>query len=418
MYIDKIGIQNFRTFADVHVDFVHSDLNAATLGLPVPKINNVNLILGGNGSGKTTLLKAIAIAALGPAITASGIPMYRVIRRQSVNGTTTTSYAAMSTVAATFTTHHQDYSNNLPPPYSLESRTNISRMGDIELPQWSHPSTEQWSPIFSNSSDAFFFVGYGATRRVESRDIYDPGARQSSSLARAQRVRSLFEEAYSLTPLTGWLPALRQADPLRFEQVISLVNKLLAGTGYEFTGELEDGEYLFESSGLSVPFPALSDGYRAYLGWIGDLIYHICQTCPKDRALNENQGLVMVDEIDLHLHPAWQMTVLPTLAAALPDVQFIVTSHSPLVVGSMEWMNILFMSAGEDGSSKVVRMPAEVYGLDADQILLTEYFGLRSTRAPGKNRELKELALAASQGDRAAAMRFMEELSGSTGDSK
>jgi predicted ATPase len=53
VYVDKIDIQNFRTFADVHVEFVHPDINAASLGLPAPKINNVNLILGGNGSGKT-----------------------------------------------------------------------------------------------------------------------------------------------------------------------------------------------------------------------------------------------------------------------------------------------------------------------------------------------------------------------------
>jgi hypothetical protein len=51
--------------------------------------------------------------------------------------------------------------------------------------------------------------------------------------------------------------------------------------------------------------------------------------------------LVLVDEIDLHLHPKWQMKVIGTVARALPRIQFVFTSHSPLIAGSLEWMNII-----------------------------------------------------------------------------
>ena len=137
-------------------------------------------------------------------------------------------------------------------------------------------------------------------------------------------------------------------------------------------------------------------------------------TCPDDKRLVDNKGIVMVDEIDLHLHPKWQMTVLHTLGRTMPNIQFIVTSHSPLLVGSLEWMNIIVMTEAEDQSSKAERIVQAVHGLDADQVLLTDFFGLESTRAPEKTRALKELTLKARDGDSEAAKQLLEQMSRGT----
>jgi predicted ATP-binding protein involved in virulence len=156
-----------------------------------------------------------------------------------------------------------------------------------------------------------------------------------------------------------------------------------------------------------VPFPALSDGYRAFLGWIGDLLYHVCLTCPSGMKLVDNKGIVMVDEIDLHLHPKWQMTILPQVAQALPNIQFIVTSHSPLIVGSLEWMNIIVMKEGCAHTNTTQRIEWAVHGLDADQVLLTEFFGMESTRANVKDLEMRRLTLQARSGNDNAAMKLL-----------
>src|SRR5690348_17444441 len=84
------------------------------------------------------------------------------------------------------------------------------------------------------------------------------------------------------------------------------------------------------------------------------------------------------------------MTILPTLAKTLPNIQFIVTSHSPLIVGSLEWMNIILMASGKQRCTEAKRVKWAVHGLDADQVLLTDFFGLSSTRAPGKEKEIRE----------------------------
>lgn len=403
MYIDHIEIENFRTFRKARVEFCHADRDFASLGLPAPQLPNVNLLLANNGFGKTSLLRALALAALGPAVGHSGIYPYLLIRRE--NGSSKDLKAAV--LRAEFTTHEQDHA----PVSTIDSLVEVAPQGDLELLKWSHPDEKPWHPVFSNDSDAFFMVGYGATRRVAKSNRMEQSGKYSP---RAARVMGLFEEDYSLRPLNSWLPAYKYNSRLRgrYAQVERLINRLLPKGGWEFTGIQEtEGEYLYNQAGVLVPFPALSDGYRAFLGWLGDLLYHVCETCPSGRKLVENKGIVMIDEIDLHLHPKWQMTVLHSLANELPNIQFIVTSHSPLIVGSLEWMNIIHMKPGPKKSSVAARVPTAVHGLDADQILLTDFFGLASTRAASKGRSLKELTLRARDGDTEAAKELLVQMS-------
>jgi predicted ATP-binding protein involved in virulence len=403
MYIESIAIKNFRTFRDVYVEFSHRDRETFE-NFPKPKLSNINLLLGNNGLGKTTLLKAIALAAMGPAVSDSGIFPYRLIRREPNQNT---EIEGVANISATYKPHTQDKVF----VDIVESEVKISQRGDIEQLRWDHKEEKNWHPIYSSKSDAFFFVGYGATRRVEKQDRADMASRKQSSFARAQRIQSLFEEAYSLLPLSSWLPSFKSENPGRYKQVTNLINRVMGNDRYRFTGEIEDNEYIFEKGGLRVPFPALSDGYRAYLGWICDLFYHICMTCPSGCKLVDNHGIVMVDEIDLHIHPKWQVNIIPILAKALPNIQFIVTSHSPLVVGSLEWMNIIIMSPGKNQTSNPKRIKEGIHGLDADQILLTNFFGMQSTRAPAKESRLKKLTEKAREGDVKAAKKLIKELS-------
>lgn len=409
MYIDNLSLSNFRTFRKSRIDFIHPDQDFKKLRLSAPKLKNVNLLLGNNGMGKTTLLKAIALSSLGPAVGSSGIYSNRLVRREPISPLSSLAsrkktIADRATLEAEFTTHPQDRAEQFK---TIESRIEVVKRGDLEELRWTHEQEKAWHPIFRSSSDAFFFVGYGATRRVEKRDRVDMGSRKSSSFDRAQRVQSLFEEAYSLLPLASWLPTMKKGNPGRHKQVCTLINKLMGEGHYTFTGEMEDGEYLFTRGGLHIPFPALSDGYRAFLGWVGDLLYHICTTAPSGKRLDENCGMVLVDEIDLHLHPKWQMTVLHTLASELPKIQFIVTSHSPLLVGSLEWMNIIVMESGPMQSSVTKRIEMPVHGLDADQVLLTDFFGMETTRAGQKDRKMKKLTLKARAGDDKSARELI-----------
>ena len=173
---------------------------------------------------------------------------------------------------------------------------------------------------------------------------------------------------------------------------------------FNFTGTIKDREYFFQRGETSVPFPRLSDGYRGFIGWVGDLLYHLCHAAPHGEPLVDLPGIVMVDEIDLLLHPKWQMKVIKTVAKALPRMQFIFRSHSPLVAGSLEWMNISLLKVDAKTNRTVVkRLKQSIHGLDADQVLLTDFFGLKTTRTASKSTRLDDLAQHAGRGDDKAA---------------
>ena len=194
-----------------------------------------------------------------------------------------------------------------------------------------------------------------------------------------------------------------------------ILNDMLKPGTYSFTGQIDQGgDYLFNHHGVSIPFQGLSDGYRAFIGWVADMLFHLCYATPIRKALVDVHGIVMVDEIDLLLHPRWQMKVIPAIARALPNVQFILTSHSPLVASSLEWMNILTLkNPGKANVTRVHRVKESIHGLDADQVLLSEFFGLRTTRAESKTRQLDELTLKASlRDDRAAELLISKMATG------
>ena len=188
-----------------------------------------------------------------------------------------------------------------------------------------------------------------------------------------------------------------------------------ASSGASFSGrqELVGGsflDYLYEVNGVEVPFGALSDGFRAYIGWITDLLYHVSAGGLSSTKLVDSRGIVLVDEIDLNLHPEWQRTVCSTISKVLPNLQFVFSTHSPIVAGSLEKENIFVMETEPSGASKVSQYQEGIYGLDADQVLLSPYFNLESTRAPGFVDELQELSLQAGPGKPEIALAIMQKL--------
>jgi predicted ATP-binding protein involved in virulence len=408
MYIDSIRVKNFRSFEEAEIAFVHPDSDFGAMGMPRPRIRNVNLLVGDNGAGKSSLLKAISLACLGPVAGDSGIYPFRLIRRGAgkVDARRRLIPAAIN---ASFSVDVQD--GFAEGRAMLDSTIEISNRRDLEfIESQILPDDKHWEPIFSSLSPAFFFVGYGTERTIRPAERHERGSKNRKQFVRAQRVAGFFDDDASLVPLGGWLPRYLSANRTRREQVKALFNRLLGPGHYNFTGRTEGGEFLFEKKGVSVPMPALSDGYKALLSWLSDLLFHITSVCPAKTPLDQIAGIVMIDEIDMHLHPRWQMRIVPALARALPRIQFIVTSHSALIAGSLQWMNIIAMKPGPRQSTKLVRNRVPIHGLDADQILLSKNFGLSSTRTASHEQRLKALTLKARGGDQAAAFKLISAM--------
>ncbi|HYC91747.1 MAG TPA: AAA family ATPase [Thermoanaerobaculia bacterium] len=297
------------------------------------------------------------LALLADALEQSGFVPYELVRRERKNG----ARSGEASVESEVILHETDVRSRsagrgrhgVPREVARHhTRANIVRIGDIEKVRNSPTASPlMWEHLFNEKSPAFLVVGYGAQRALIGTKDADAFAYQRKRrLVRYQRVAGLFEDQVPLTPLPLWLAPLRRKNPTR---------------------------------GVNVPSGAHSDGDRAYLGWVTDLLNHLVTGCPRTLKLTDVPGVVMVDEVDLHLHPAWQREVIPTLSQIFPRLQFVLTTHSPIVVGTVSSANVYLLEAEPDGTSVPSQLPEAVHGLNAEQILLSSYFNLSTTRAPG-----------------------------------
>lgn len=264
------------------------------------------------------------------------------------------------------------------------------------LPSAAVTNEALWQRIYYSDSPAFFIAGYGANRRTERPEGYS----EQSRSPRYQRVASIFEDQVGLVPFTFGYLQLRDLGFL--EEARSLLNQLLPDDVSLTTQVDSQKRPLFRWEGILLPFNALSDGFRAFIGWVWDLLLQLArvQSAPdvqtqagslgiavhKDRdkkRLTDVTGVVIVDEIDLFLHPQWQRVVVEQIGGAFPKLQFLFSTHSALVAGTLESENIFVLEPGSEGVTTVAQYREEIHGLPVNQILTSSYFGLQSTRAPG-----------------------------------
>jgi energy-coupling factor transporter ATP-binding protein EcfA2 len=376
MYIRSVRIDNLRCFAHVEADFQAPGVN------PTLRFPNVNLLLGGNGAGKSTLLRAVALGLLGPILSSAGFRSVGNVRQEFET-------ARIRPVAMLDGAHI-----SLP-------LLSLKKQGDFE-----HIVITGFEAAFdflhNELASDLLLVGYGAGRRVES-EWFNDSSRFKERSIRYQQVASLFETGFALRPMSSWLPEFPGRN-----RVGEILNELLP-ENVRFIEAASDG-LRFESRGIPVGFDALSDGYRAFLAWIGDLLWSLTRLPeykPQDR-----EAIVMVDELDLHLHPEWQRIIIEKVARAFPKIQFIFTTHSPILAASLEKENILVMESGEDGSSQICRYKEDVFGKDAEEVLLSSYFGLESTRPVTFEAEQAELASHTSSVNPQVAIEMMKRLVG------
>ena len=150
-----------------------------------------------------------------------------------------------------------------------------------------------------------------------------------------------------------------------YEQITGHKNAVL-----QYNLSTNELDIYYDESGerMHMPLSQLSDGYKGTLSLIADIAYRMSLLNPDlmEKALTETPGLVMIDEVDLHLHPTWQERILEDLMTIFPCVQFIVTTHAPIVINSIRSDNLILLK-----DNQPERAALEVYGKDANSIIQT-----------------------------------------------
>lgn len=189
---------------------------------------------------------------------------------------------------------------------------------------------------FQAKGKGWFASGYGAFRRLTKRNQVIVPSLQTPE--RFTGFLAQFNEDEPLAAFEQWFVHLdyrmaKTDDVLARKQQklgVAAINRVLP-EGAKFDSVRTDGKILFDVNGQKVATLNLSDGYRSVLALAGDLIWRLFMAFPESDDPMQEKGTVLIDELDIHLHPVWQRQIPGMLRKLFPNLQFIVSTHSPFI---------------------------------------------------------------------------------------
>ncbi len=176
---------------------------------------------------------------------------------------------------------------------------------------------------------------------------------------------TLFENRYDLRSPVEWLQYLDHSEKSNKENIISvaeakqLLNELL---NKDVDIEITPDNVTFEEKGSKVSFEQLSAGYKGVITIMCDLIARLYEKQPYVRDIKDFRGVVLIDEVELHLHPKWKYNFMKKLRDVFPHIQFIVTTHSPTVILGASKEAVFYKIYKDDGKITISnQLPNEGY---------------------------------------------------------
>ncbi|NUO01206.1 MAG: AAA family ATPase [Saprospiraceae bacterium] len=348
MFLKKISLTNFKCFSNIELSLEKNQTEN----------RKWTLVLGENGTGKSNMLKAIALVTSGS--NALGELLGDVDSWIKFNEKSCSIDAELETQKG------EERKISL----RFNRGDNLSKIISNN-----NESLHLIDDAIENASRNYFVVAYGASRRLSNDEFpHSDKPRHNRSL----NVRNLFNNASTLNPLTAWIIGL---DYRSGNEGIALVKEALKGVlpGISFHSiDKDQKQVLFETVDGVIPLDQLSDGYQNMAAWIGDLLFRITETFKDYKKPLEARGLLLIDEIDLHLHPKWQRKLYDFIGAKLPNFQVIATTHSPLTAQQADEGELFALKRNDKNIIELVPFNGSPKSLLVNQLLMTPVFGLET----------------------------------------
>lgn len=353
MYLRSLHIQHLKRISDLELDFTHDG-----------KPRMWTVLIGENGTAKTSILQAVALAAAGSLqVNTLARPIVKHLRDRRTDESLA--------IEASFEFSERSMADKAAHPKAEAERFSLVSSVSLNQGETSLESTSGYvsDSIFDpgqtsnplNSARAshthgWFVAGYGIARNLPDstytpaldlpsidrmQPLFDPRyALASSSFANHFLVKDAIENRKAGATSRRYAQLLNEAIRLGGPALLPHISRMeLRGQGGVKTATaLIDSDRFYQRMGKSdhaIAGVALSHGYQSTIAWIADLIGHVLLESKEISTTTEMEGLVLVDEIDLYLHPAWQATFITALRKVFPRMQFVATTHSPVVLAEM-----------------------------------------------------------------------------------
>ena len=373
MYLEKLKLHNYRCYEDLEIDF-HKQLT---------------VIVGKNGAGKTTILEAAAIA-LGTwfvgfnDISTKGIDKKTdPLRKAYQIGMTDDVQAQFPVEIEAWGKINMSDENSLHWKRGLNTPKGTMTTKDAkEIVEY---AADYQKALSEGRTDIYLpIVAYYGTGRLwdyhrqKKIDIFKMSSRTNGyidCLDGTANVKLMMEWFLNMTINKYQRQEENLASNPELDTVyLAMENCLCKFSGYSDvkirfnmnTKELD--VYYSEKDGqrMRIPLNQLSDGYKGMISLVADIAYRMATLNPQlgKEILDKGEGVVLIDEVDLHLHPSWQQKVLDNLVEIFPKVQFVVSTHAPAVVNSVQTDKLRILN-----NKDVYMTDNQVYGKDINSVL-------------------------------------------------
>ncbi len=337
MQINQIHLKNFKGFDDNTFQFN-------------PQFN---VLIGDNGTGKTAILDALAVSVssyvlgIGQA-QARGI-LKEEVRRQDFGD------SLEPQLPVIISTHGEIESQKIQwqrVKKSLESRTTVKEAKQlIEIAKSHNQQVSQGKPVILP------VISYHGTGR-----LWKERRQTLNTRPKASRMSGYFN---SLEPVSNskifleWFKTMeiaaiqKKIETTRVEVVKEAIINCIPDLETVFFDVIEDtlaSVKIEQDKRYTLHYDLLSDGFKNMIGMVADIAYRCVTLNPhlNEQALYKTNGIVLIDEIDLHLHPKWQKRIINDLKRTFPRIQFIATTHSPFIVQSLRSDEVINLDKATD----------------------------------------------------------------------
>jgi predicted ATP-binding protein involved in virulence len=426
MFVEKLRLENIKCFEILEISFRSND------NTPAKWVT----LLGENATGKTTVLQSLALLIVG--IENTSLLLSRPdFWLTNENNFGKLFYLCLGSDKAEYAYEFLITGRNKL-PISPDFRKNGQEF--YMEPAFVEQNFSYASPPFDthsiNENTIFPIVimpetriypgypflmasAYGAYRRLsKSKEANIP---TKISPERYAGFLTLFNDDESLATFEHWVVLLefqagrgsdkeKEQAKRKQENGIRAINSLLP-EGVMFSHIDNDGLVYFSVNSVTVPTPALSDGYRSILALGGDLIWRLINAYPDSYDPTQEEGVVLIDELDIHLHPRWQAWIAQKLRMTFPNIQFIVATHSPLVAMGAGPEALTIKLEMQENGAVTARYLSDLSAQDVNSVLDSDAFSHVAPYAPEVQKKINRYdALVGKQKRNQAEEAELEEL--------
>lgn len=325
MQLQSIDIKNFRGIDHCHLTFKPG----------------FNLLIGENGCGKTSILEAIAVG-MGGFLT--GVANAKVKARHFSMDEVRTVYIQQGDGGYIPTYYWPEVDMNMKVGDDVYSWTRAKKNASARSTVIPRDISHVAEALVYDSQSTLPVISYQSAARVWSQKREKQYDISRLTYNREFGYIDCLTDEASMKLMLNWCSRMEQIawqkeKPVReyeaVKQVISKAMSKLEKHSVHIFYDKQVEELMYQFSDTTLPISSLSAGYQSLIWMCFDIAYRMAVLNPAliDK-INEAPGIVMIDELDVHLHPQWQWLVIDVLRSAFPNVQFIATTHSPLIIAS------------------------------------------------------------------------------------